>query len=55
MDYLDVNPGVGYSVPDHDMRKYVITMFSRLSTDARQSATNPDYLVRGDVPAGGLF
>jgi hypothetical protein len=30
-------------------------MFARLSTDARQSAANPDYLVRGDVPASGLF
>jgi triacylglycerol lipase len=55
MDAVDANPGVGYSVPDHDMRNYVISMFSRLSTDNRQSATNPDYLVRGDVPASGLF
>jgi len=33
----------------------VRVMHSRLSTDARQSATNPDYLVRGDLPASGLF
>jgi triacylglycerol lipase len=54
MDHVDFNPGVGYSTNDHDMRNYVISMFSRLSTDTRQSATNPDYLVRGDVPASGL-
>jgi pimeloyl-ACP methyl ester carboxylesterase len=55
MDAVDANPGVGYSVADHDMRNYAIAMFSRLSTDTRQSASNPDYLVRGDVPASGLF
>jgi hypothetical protein len=37
------------------MRNYVITMFSRLSADKRKTDTNPDYLVRGDVPASGLF
>ena len=55
MDAVDANPGVGYSTSDHDMPNYVRVMHSRLSTDARQSATNPDYLVRGDLPASGLF
>lgn len=55
MDHVDFNPGVGHSANDHDMRNYVITMFSRLSADRRQTDTNPDYLVRGDVPASGLF
>ncbi|MGF1548784.1 MAG: alpha/beta fold hydrolase [Thiotrichales bacterium] len=55
MDAVDSNPGVGYNTTDHDMPNYVRVMHSRLSNNTRISAANPDYLVRGDVPASGLF
>jgi pimeloyl-ACP methyl ester carboxylesterase len=55
MDAVDFNPGAGYNTADHDMPSYVKVMHSRLSADKRKSDTNPDYLVRGDVPASGLF
>jgi pimeloyl-ACP methyl ester carboxylesterase len=55
MDAVDSNPGLGYNTTDHDMPAYVKVMQSRLSTVTRKSATDPDYLVRGDVPATGLY
>lgn len=55
MDAVDSNPGLGYNTTDHDMSVYVKVMHSRLSTVTRKSASDPDYLVRGDVPATGLY
>lgn len=42
------------SIADHDMRRYIFTMQSRLSGDVRQSAGNPAYLVKGDIGANGF-
>jgi hypothetical protein len=54
MDTDDFEPVGVASVPDHDMPNYCRAMHSRLSSDQRVSASNPPYLVKGDVPAGGL-
>jgi triacylglycerol lipase len=55
MNAVDSNPGLGYNTVHHDMPAYVKVMQSRLSTVTRKSPTNPDYLVRSDVPASGLY
>jgi len=54
MDAVDFEPVGVPSVPDHSMPDYCRVMYNRLSSDPRVSASNPDYLVKGDVPAGGL-
>jgi len=55
LDHLDLPAGFdASSIADHDMKRYIATMYSRLSNDARQSASNPAYLVKGDVGANGF-
>jgi len=54
MDAVDLPVGFSpSSILDHDMRRYIATMYSRLSDDARQTAGNPSYLVKSDVGANG--
>ncbi len=55
MDHVDLPAGFdSSSIADHDMRRYIFTMQSRLSSDVRQSAGNPAYLVKGDIGANGF-
>jgi len=56
MDHVDNIPA-GFdasSVADHDIGRYVVTMYNRLSNDARQSPNNPAYLVKGDIGANSF-
>jgi predicted lipase len=56
MDRADFNYGLGpSSINDHSMYNYCVTLYGRLSKDHRSSASNPAYLVKDDVPAGGMF
>lgn len=56
MDREDFAYGLGpSSIDDHSMYKYCVTMYSRLSDDHRTSPTNPSWLVKEDLPAGGMF
>ena len=54
MNHDDFDPLVGASIKDHDMVRYALETYDRLSSRRRRSATNPSWLVGNNV-AGRSF
>ncbi len=55
MDHVDTPAGFdASSIADHNIKRYIFTMQSRLSSKARQSTSNPAYLVKGDIGLNGF-
>jgi hypothetical protein len=50
MNHDDFEPGLELSHTDHNMIGYCEHIWNRLANKSRSSATNPDYLLKSDVP-----
>jgi len=50
LNHGDFEPGPELSISDHNMAGYCAIMWNRLSNKERSNQSDPDWLVKGDVP-----